>query len=391
VNTSQRIILFLASLLVMPVPAYPGGQAFLNISNVTVTEGDIAVLDVVRTGDQSVVTFVSFQTIDGTAAEPDDYQFDQGELSWQSGDSSQRTIQISVKEDLDIEGEEFFSVELFNVLGAELETFVGEVTIEDNDFLNAISINDVTVKETDGTAVFTVSRENSDQSPVLISWQTLDGTAVGDDYQQDSGELLWLDGDGSDNRVIVIPITQDCDGTEPEEFFNLQLFGAVGDDVTVTDDSGTATIIDAPVNILHSSFEQPGSQALTLATRSIDLDTGDTQVACIPEDVFPDVCATAPDLRFGSAPSGPVAIPYPNNDQPRTTRTLKGRPRHAVGPTDVRLDCVENVGETGPLEFADTLIIQTDTGNWYKVGDFQIAFGQAWFKWEKLSSAATAE
>jgi streptogramin lyase len=91
-------------------------------------------LTVTRTGDTSIPASVNFETNDGTAVQKSDYTFNFGTLQFAPGDTS-KTIQISLVNDVFVEGSETFFVNLSNpspnfVLGTPSSI---AVTITDDD------------------------------------------------------------------------------------------------------------------------------------------------------------------------------------------------------------------------------------------------------------------
>jgi hypothetical protein len=118
-----------------------GGGTF-SISDVTVFEIDQkATVTVTRANDNDTAAFVAWETRDGTAQDENgdnDYKSDDsiksGELVWLDGDtSSTRTITIDIVPDTKDEGDEWFTVTLVSVQGADsvISKADGYVTIKD--------------------------------------------------------------------------------------------------------------------------------------------------------------------------------------------------------------------------------------------------------------------
>lgn len=215
------------------------------VINVSVTR------DVGSTGDVSV----TFTTVSGSAtgenpANPatDDYLYTTGVLDWADGDSSAKTIPITIVDDAIAEPEEAFSVTLSNPQGgATINLGSSNVTIFDNDGGGDFSIDDVVVNENDQQATVTVTRANDNNSAASVFWETQDGTAQDEngsnDYTSASGELIWLDGDTSNTRTITIEVI--ADGiTEIPETFVVAITGVQGESVTIGKSDGVVTIID---------------------------------------------------------------------------------------------------------------------------------------------------
>ena len=116
----------------------------------------------------------------------------------------------------------------------------GTGTIVDNDLPPGISIDDVSVNESAGTATFTVSLSTASGLPVSVGYSMTDGTALGvTDYTAGSGVLNFTP--GATTQTITVPITADL-LDELDETFTVNLAGAVN--ATITDATGTGTILD---------------------------------------------------------------------------------------------------------------------------------------------------
>ncbi|MBK6593929.1 MAG: hypothetical protein IPG23_15000 [Burkholderiales bacterium] len=95
------------------------------------------------------------------------------------------------------------------------ETFtlaVGGVTgtgyINDNDGAPTLSVNDVTVSESAGTASFTVTLSAASAQTVTVAYNTTNGTATaGADYTSATGTLTFAP--GTTTQTISVPITND--------------------------------------------------------------------------------------------------------------------------------------------------------------------------------------
>ena len=106
-----------------------------------------------------------------------------------------------------------------------------------------VSVNDVTVDEADGAALFTVSLSGPSAAAVTVDVATVDGTAAaGSDYVATATTVTFAPGETT--QVVAVPILDDAT-TESTETFVLQLSNADG--VTIADDQGVGTILDDEV------------------------------------------------------------------------------------------------------------------------------------------------
>lgn len=108
----------------------------------------------------------------------------------------------------------------------------------------SLSIDDVTLAEGGGSAVFTVTLQPASTSQVTVDFATNSGTAVaGSDFTAVSGTLTFAAGQVT--QMISVNITDDAD-TELTESFTVDLTNAVNADLA--DAQGTGQIVDNEVS-----------------------------------------------------------------------------------------------------------------------------------------------
>ena len=119
-----------------------------------------------------------------------------------------------------------------------------------------LSINDVTVNESAGTATFTVSLSASYASPITVAYTTSNGSATsGSDYTT-TANTLTFPANSTASQTITVPILDD--GTfESSETFNVILSNSVN--AAISDNTGIGTITDndapiVPTVVAASSF-----------------------------------------------------------------------------------------------------------------------------------------
>ncbi|HEU5165645.1 MAG TPA: choice-of-anchor tandem repeat GloVer-containing protein [Chitinophagaceae bacterium] len=123
----------------------------------------------------------------------------------------------------------------------------------------SISINDVSVYESNGVAILTVSLSNAATSDIMIGYSTLDGTATsgprgkkGADYVAASGNILVPA--GSLSATIRITINTDNVVESSENFsVKLSLNKANAKKATISDGTGVVTILDGSANRLSAN------------------------------------------------------------------------------------------------------------------------------------------
>ncbi|HSE71600.1 MAG TPA: Calx-beta domain-containing protein, partial [Nocardioidaceae bacterium] len=211
----------------------------IRIEDATVKEGAEAVIEV-ELSEPSVqdITF-DYDTDEGTAESPQDYEGESGSRTIEAGDDEVR-IRIDTERDSRDEVDEKFYVNITDVENASVREDRATVTIRDADGPK-VSVDDVSVTE-GGDAVFTVTLSEKSVQPVEMRWETDRGTASRDDFSADRGRLVVPAGDLS--RQITVKTVDDKD-VEPDETFFVRLDEL--DNATFSDDTGKATIVDDDV------------------------------------------------------------------------------------------------------------------------------------------------
>ena len=279
-------------------------------------------------------------TVGGTAANPEDYEFNHGNvfagLSRQSADHMDGARKITVKDDSLDEGAETitFSVTI------EGQTLTATLDIVEDPL---IAVADASVQEAAGASLgFRVTLAPAPDGPVTVDWATVDGSAVaGADYTAASGTLSFAAGE-TGKTVSVAVLDDDID--EGSETLTLRLSNATGavlDDAEAMGTIGNTdlmpqawlarfgrTVADQVIGAVTARFEaapEPGS-AVNIAGQSIGQGgSREAQAACMAlraadrERHGIDVLADGNRAGFASGTGG-------LEDRCRSeTRTLTGR------------------------------------------------------------------
>ena len=245
----------------------------LSINDVTVTEGDsgpvVATFTVSMNVPSGRAASVGYATADGTATAPGDYTSASGTLNFAAGQTT-RTFNVNVNGDVTDELDETFTVTLSTAVNATILDGQGVGTITDDDGFPSLSINDVTVTETNSSvnAVFNVTLSNASGQTVSVAYATADGTAVaGADYTSTSGTLEFTAGQLT--RTITVPVTGDL-LDEIDENFTVTLTAPVN--ASITDGIGLGTIADndpTPTLTINDTTVAEGDSGTTAATFTI--------------------------------------------------------------------------------------------------------------------------
>lgn len=258
-----------------------------NIAPVTILDDDIGIgfsspvyavgegagsvtLSVLRQNGSNGVFSIDYATTNGTATAGADYSSATGHLSFASGEML-KTITIPILEDSIIEGDENFTVNLFNLQppsAGQLINTSARVTIVDNDAGFYLSNAVYTVSEAGTNLLVTVMRTNAsvaDTNSVAVF--TSDGTATaGSDYTATSAVLSFTNGETS--KIISIPILQDT-LVEGDETFFVSLTNATGGAQIIGPSSAVVTIVDDDSGLKFSSPAYAVSESGVSATITV--------------------------------------------------------------------------------------------------------------------------
>ena len=224
--------------------------AGLTITDATADETDSSMSFVVSLSEtRAQGVSVEYRIEDDTTTMDADYTIDSESRRLTFGPTeTTQTIQVTPVADQEIEGDETFTVTLFNPVGATLGgKFSATGTLADNN-LPGLTIGDANANERDGRIDFTV--ELSDVSPldVTVDYATaeIDDDAAAtaeEDYRTTQGTLFILAGE--ERGMISVPLLEDRI-EEEDEVFELKLsnpsVASLGLEETLT---ATGTIKDS--------------------------------------------------------------------------------------------------------------------------------------------------
>lgn len=211
----------------------------VSVGDVTVTESNNAIFTVALSKPGISIIEVNFATAGGTATAGSDYTPTSGTIVFAPGQTTQ-TVTVPIVSDLTDEPNETFTLNLSNATGAIINDGQGIGTITDDDAAPTFSINDVTLTESNGPAVFTVNLSAASEWTITVDFETLDFTAdEGTDFIPGAGTLTFAPGETS--KTVSVAVVND-EIEENEEAFFVNLSGATN--AWYTDSQGRATIVD---------------------------------------------------------------------------------------------------------------------------------------------------
>lgn len=159
---------------------------------------------------------VRFTSSDKTATSSTDYTATTGLLVFERGSTDGKVL-VEVIDDQLVEGDETFEVMLSNPRNAVIGQGLATGTIVENEGTPQLFIPDISVLESAGVAVFTMTLSTPSAVPVIVNYETEDGSAeAGADYVQTDGNLTFTPGEVK--KEIRVEILQDSQDWRAETF-----------------------------------------------------------------------------------------------------------------------------------------------------------------------------
>ena len=230
------------------------GFATLRIADVSVNEGDgtATVTVMVNEAVSGGFRVDAMTTDDGSATAGEDYIAVSSETLTFNGDANEtKTFTVTIIDDAIYDGgasgaTETVTVSLANLVLTEPGTtnvdFMSAaalISITDNDYEVVLTMEDVSVRERDGSATVTVRLNAAVPNNFSVDISTADGSAIaGEDYTTTTNQTLDFNGDANETQTFNVPITND---TTPE--FQETLTVSLGNLQAPTDTTTTVGIL----------------------------------------------------------------------------------------------------------------------------------------------------
>jgi hypothetical protein len=248
-------------------PPPPAGSLEFQIAPpVSVNENaGTAILTVTRTGGSTGAVNATVTTSDGSATAGADYTAlpPNTIVSFEDGDSTPKTVEVTIIDDPAAEQNESLTATLSAATGGAIigANSTLTVTIRDNDTppppagsLQFQIEPPVSVNENAGPATVIVTRTGGSAGLVTATVTSSDGTATaGTDYTAlPAGTIVtFTDGDSAD-KTVTVAITDDSDVEQFDETLALTLSAATGGASIGADATATVTIHDDDVPNRHN-------------------------------------------------------------------------------------------------------------------------------------------
>lgn len=230
--------------------AMESNQVSFDATEITTHPDGSLEVTVSRTGDGAMS--VQYNTLLGSAR-ANDFTAANGELTWTAGDTVSKKITIPVAANVSGEPSESFFLRLYNPQGSSIMPGKGLTKIvingEDNQSTGVISFAyaSITVLEPTAEVAIEVERQGGSSGELTVNYNLRsDSSTIGSDVENDSGTLIWADGDSTTKTVTFSLIDDDEEETEEAFFVDLTSAGnaSFGDYqsimITVKDDESNA-------------------------------------------------------------------------------------------------------------------------------------------------------
>lgn len=243
------------------------------MSNVTLNEGSsndsFFVFTVSLSMPSSDTVVINYSTADGTA-DATDYLFTSGQLVFLPGDAS-KTVSVTVFQDIDVELDETFTLELISVTNANGGNVFATGTIVNDDFPSA-SIAAVDGIQEGDLYTYSVDLSEPAAQEVTIDYTTIDGAATlaDNDYTETFGTLSFSPGQTS--ALISVQTNADAN-PEGIENFSVSLSNPVNAVLSVSQVSSSLVDSNLTVSILDASVVEgnTGTSPVTNMAMTIEL------------------------------------------------------------------------------------------------------------------------
>ncbi|MEM6842468.1 MAG: Calx-beta domain-containing protein [Bacteroidota bacterium] len=220
----------------------------ISVDDPTVAEGDAGTTTLQYTVSLSApaasTVEVDVATSDGTATAGSDYTaVGITTLTFNTGESS-KTVDVTVSGDTMLEEDETLTLTLSDNTGLSVITDAtgsGTITNDDN---AAVTVEDVSENEDDGSITFTATLDNAVQGGFTVDVSTADGTATtaDSDYTAVTGQTLTFSGTTGETQTFTVSPVAD-NRLEVDETFTVSQSNLAGTSLPVSvTDGATGTI-----------------------------------------------------------------------------------------------------------------------------------------------------
>jgi hypothetical protein len=297
-------------------------------------------INVVRSSGTHGTLTVEYLTRDATAVAGQDYVATSGTLVFNDGETT-KSFDVPITDDSVTESAETFLVRLRQGPNIDSVGPINEqvITLQDHDVLPVLTLNSISVNETDtGTvpAVLTVTLSPMTGRTVTVNYSTDIGSANAADFQSASGTLTF------NPRVTTQTIQVLVNGDLLDEFsegFSVFLSNPAGASVG---SEGFVTIVDndpAPsVSIADLSVSEGSGGPNTVAQFTLSLSAPSGKLPCVQASTANQTAtATSDYLPVGTGSGNPPLQVFFNPGATTATLSIQVVPDMAVEPDETFL------------------------------------------------------
>lgn len=237
---------------------------------------------------------VDYRTVVGTAkSSAGDYEYKEGRATVRSGNTS-TSVSITVNDDSKVEGDEIFGLQIVRIVSgnAVIGTAKANIKIIDDDTVVKRSLSAVAtyVNESSGTAYVQIVSDRPVSGDVVLSYQTVVGTATHQDYNYTQGQVTLKK--GREQTSIPITILNDS-AIESPETFDVILKKVVSGDAIITRAKATVTVVDDESNRVD----------ISISSRTVREDVEKTSVQVVASRPVPQDTVISYKTVVGTAKS----------------------------------------------------------------------------------------
>ena len=260
-------------------------QPALSVSDVATAEGNLGTANLAFTVSLGSASgqpvSVAYATQDGSATTTSgDYAATSGNLTFTPGQVS-KTVNVPMNGDITFEPDETLALNLSGASGATVSDGTGQGTIQNDDPLPQISVDDVSHLEGNSAQTaytFTVSLSNPSYQAIGVTAHTEDGTATtaDSDYAAIASQAVSF-APGETQKQVTVNANGDTK-FEADETFALKLAGP--SNATIADDTGTGTVRDddgQPQLVVNDVSAFEGNAGATNLTFTVSLNHASDQ------------------------------------------------------------------------------------------------------------------
>ncbi|HWW62820.1 MAG TPA: Calx-beta domain-containing protein, partial [Thermoanaerobaculia bacterium] len=226
-NPSADATVGAANPATVTITDFEAGQFVFSNATYSVNEtGGSILITVNRINGSNGAASVNYQTTSGSATAGADFTTTVGTLNWADGDATPKTFSVPILDDSLAEGNENFTVSLFNPGGATIGVpGTSTVTIVDDPAGTAqFSVSTINTTEEAGSVVVTVTRTGGTEGALVVNYATANGTATApSDYVPAAGAITFPAGNSTPQTFTITLVNDNLN--EGQEMFTANLTG----------------------------------------------------------------------------------------------------------------------------------------------------------------------